>query len=50
MVWEEAQLVVERMNQELASSTALFTAAIGGALSKKGNAELKKVLKELTGG
>jgi len=50
MVFEEAQIVVERMNQEEASRTALLQLAGAAVMSKKGNAALQKVLKELTNG
>jgi len=50
MVWEEAQMVVERMNQEEASRTALLQIAGSAVMSKKGAKLLQKVLKELTNG
>jgi len=50
MVFEEAQIVVERMNQEEASRTALLQLAGAAVMSKKGNAALQNVLKELTNG
>ena len=50
MLWEEAQIVVERMNQEEASRTALLHLAGAAVLSKKGNSLLQKVLKELQNG
>ena len=50
MVWEEAQLVVERMNHEEASRTALLNIAGAAVMSKDGAKLLKKVLKELTDG
>ena len=50
MVWEEAQIVVERLNQEEASRTALFQLAGAAVMSKKGNSLLQKVLKEMTNG
>jgi hypothetical protein len=48
MVWEEAQIVVQRINQELASSTALLQIAGSAVMSKPGAKALQKVLKELT--
>lgn len=50
MVWEECQIVVERMNQELASQISLINLAGHGVMSKKGASALRKVLKELTSG
>ena len=50
MVWEEAQLVVERANQEEASRTALLQIAGAAVMSKNGAELLQKVLKELTNG
>lgn len=50
MVWEEAQIVVERTNQEEASRTALMQLAGLGVMSKKGAQALRKVLKELSNG
>lgn len=49
MVWDEARIVVDRMNQEDASRTTLFNLAYSGANSKKGAALLRKALKELCG-
>lgn len=50
MVWEEAQIVVMRINQEEASRTTLMQLAYLGSKTKKGARELQKVLKELTNG
>lgn len=47
MVWEEATLVVERINREAASNTALLQLAAGSLLSKEAGKQLKKTLKEL---
>lgn len=47
MVWDEATLVVERMNCEAASNTALLQLAAGSLLSKEAGKQLKKTLKEL---
>lgn len=47
MVWDEATLVVERMNREAASNTALLQLAAGSLLSKDAGKQLKKTLKEL---
>ena len=49
MVWDEAMLVVERMNREAASNTALLQMAAGSLLSKDAGRQLKKTLKELLG-
>lgn len=50
MLWQEAQLVVERANQEEASRAVLMQAAIGSVLGKEGQKHFKKILKELNGG
>lgn len=50
MVWEEARIVVERMNQEEASRTALLQMAGSAVMSKKASQTLQKILKELTDG
>ena len=50
MVWEEASIVVERLNQEEASRTALLQLAGAAVMSKKGASLLQKVLKEMTNG
>ena len=47
-VWDEAEIIVHRVNQEMASSTSLMRTAIGAAISKEGSKLLDKVLKELT--
>lgn len=47
MVWEEATLVVERMNHEAASNMALLQLAAGSLLSKEAGKQFKKTLKEL---
>jgi hypothetical protein len=48
MVWEETVIVVERLNHEAASNTALLQLAGLAVMDKKGAALLKKTLKELT--
>jgi hypothetical protein len=50
MVWDEAEIVVERMNQEDASRTVLLQLAAASIISKEGGKLLKKTLKELTDG
>lgn len=50
MLWEEAQIVVERINQEEASRTALLQLAGAAVMSKKGAKLLQNVLKEMTDG
>lgn len=50
MVWEEAQIVTQRMNQEEASRTVLMQLAGASLLDKKGAKQLQKVLKELMNG
>lgn len=50
MVWEEASIVVERINNEAASNTALLQIAGAAVMGKPGLQQLKKVLKELTSG
>lgn len=49
-VWEESQIVVERINREEASRTALLQVAGSAVMSKDGAKLLKQVLKELTDG
>lgn len=49
-VWEEAEIVVQRVNQEKASDTSLMRVAVGAVISKEGAKLLDKVLKELTHG
>lgn len=50
MVWEEAMIVVERMNQELASQMALMQLVGHSVMSKNGAKALRTALKELTSG
>jgi len=50
MVFEEAMIVVERVNQETASHMALMNLVGHAVMSKKGASALKKALKELTSG
>lgn len=50
MVWEETEIVVERMNQEDASRTVLLQMAAASIMSKEAGRLLKKTLKELTDG
>lgn len=50
MVWEEAQIVTQRMNQEEASRTVLMQLAGASLLDKKGAKQLQKVLKEFMNG
>lgn len=50
MVWEEAQIVVERVNHEEASRTALLQIAGSAVMSKEGAKLLKNILKDMTDG
>lgn len=50
MVWEEAQIVVERVNHEEASRTALLQIAGSAVMSQKGAKLLQKILKDMTDG
>ena len=50
MVWDESEIVVERVNRELASQATIMQAAFIGSNSKKGAAHLQRLLKELTDG
>lgn len=50
MVWEETTIVVDRINNEAASNTALLQIAGSAVMGKQGMQLLKKVLKELTSG
>lgn len=47
MVWEEAELVVERANREEASRSVLMQSTIASVLSKEGGKAFKKIIKEL---
>jgi hypothetical protein len=49
-VWEEAEMVIKRVNQEAASNTSLMRTAVGACISKEGATLLTKTLKELTDG
>jgi uncharacterized protein HemY len=49
-VWEEAELIVQRLNQQAASNTSLMRIAVGAVISKEGAQLLDKVLKELNHG
>lgn len=50
MVWEEAEIVVQRVNQESANNTALFQLAGAAVQHAEGRRKLIQVLKELTSG
>lgn len=50
MAWEEAEIVVNRQNQEAASNTTLLHAAASAVMSKEANRKLRTMLKELTSG
>lgn len=47
MVWEEAELVVERTNREEASRSVLMQSTIASVLTKEGGKAFKKIIKEL---
>lgn len=50
MAWAEAQIVVERLNNDAASNTVLLQLAISAVMSKQGAKLLKDVLKGMTSG
>lgn len=50
MVYEEALLVVERMNQEEAGRAALMHVVGLAVMSKEGTKALKKILGDMTNG
>lgn len=47
MVWDESQLVVERLNRDHATSATLMQLAVVSVLSKDGAREFKKTIKKL---
>lgn len=47
MLWEEAELVVERLNREDASRAVLMQSTIASVLSKEGGQAFKTLIKEL---
>lgn len=50
MLWEECQLVVERINSLEVTRAILLQSAVGSLISKKGQQAFKKLLKELDKG
>lgn len=48
MVWEEAALVVERLNGLEASRAVLLQMAVSSVISKKAGAEFKKAIRRLS--
>lgn len=50
MLWEESQLVVERINQMEVTRAILLQHAAGSIVSKKGQKAFQKLLKELSPG
>lgn len=50
MLWDEAQLVVERINSMEASRAVVMRAAIASVVSKPGMKEFKQLIKELSAG
>lgn len=49
MVWDEASLVVSRINRAHATDALLIQLAVGAVLSKKGAQEFSKQIKRLNG-
>jgi len=47
MIWDEARLVVERLNGAYATEAILVQSAIASALSKDGAKEFKKTISRL---
>lgn len=50
MLWDEAALVVERVNTLEASRAVVMRAAIASVISKPGMKEFKKLIRELSDG
>lgn len=48
-LWEEANIVIERINAQMGSEATLINLAIGAAIDKKASKEFQKTIKRLTG-
>lgn len=49
-VWEEAELVVERLNREAATQATVLHAAYAATQTKKGSQHFNKLVKRLNNG
>lgn len=49
-VWEEADLVVERDNQRMATETLLIQMAVSSLFAKEAGKEFQKIISRLTDG
>lgn len=49
MVWEEAEMVVERLNGVAVTEAVFLQMAVSALFSKEGAKEFSKVVKRLTG-
>jgi hypothetical protein len=48
-VWDEAEIVVERLNRAAVTDAVLIQGAVASLLSKEGGKEFSKLTKMLTG-
>lgn len=48
-VWDEAELVVERLNSQMVTEAILVQSAVASLLTKEGGKEFTKLTKRLTG-
>ena len=48
-VWDEAEIVVERLNRQAVTEAVLIQSAVASLLSKEGGKEFSKLVKRLTG-
>lgn len=49
-VWEEAELVVDRVNKDLSTETLLLQMAVSSLFSKEAGQEFQKIIKRLSDG
>lgn len=50
IVWDEAELVVERLNGRIATEAVLTQMAVSSVLSEKAGKQFNKMVKKLSGG
>lgn len=48
-VWDEAEIVVDRVNGEMVTQAVLFQSAVASILSEKAGKEFSKLIKQLVG-
>jgi hypothetical protein len=48
-LWEEANIIIERLNAQLGSEATLIQLAIGAAIDKKAGKQFQKTIKRLMG-